>query len=111
MSRIESDETGSLVRVETEVNDFIKRFPNDPRVSQFEEFKDRIELNKLERTLERRSRGNVTAMPVLLPAEQLYLRAASVADSDPDQALKLLESLVNLYGPVEPSDTPKGQRA
>jgi serine/threonine-protein kinase len=111
MSRIEADETGSLVRVETEVNDFIRRFPNDPRVSQFEEFKDRIELNKLERTLERRSRGNATAMPVLLPAEQLYLRAASVADSDPDQALKLLESLVNLYGPAESSDTPNTQRA
>jgi serine/threonine-protein kinase len=111
MSRIEADETGSLVRVETEVNEFIKRFPNDPRVRQLEEFKDRIELNKLERTLERRSRGNATAMPVLLPAEQLYLRAASVADSDPDQALKLLESLVNLYGPAEPSETTKASHA
>lgn len=111
MSRIEADETGSLVRVETEVNDFIKRFPNDPRVSQFEEFKDRIELNKLERTLERRARGNATAMPVLLPAEQLYLRAASIADSDPDQALKLLESLMNLYGPAEANDGPEAQRA
>jgi serine/threonine-protein kinase len=110
MSRIEADETGSLVRVETEVNDFIKRFPNDPRVSRFEEFKDRIELNKLERTLERRARGNATAMPVLLPAEQLYLRAASAADSDPDQALKLLESLVNLYGPARSDAAPKAQR-
>src|SRR5262245_52341412 len=104
MSRIEADETGSLVRVENEVNDFIKRFPDDPRVSQFEDFKERIELNKLERTLERRARGNATAMPVLLPAEQLYLRAVSASDSDPDKALGLLESLVNLYGPAASSD-------
>jgi hypothetical protein len=110
MSRIETDETGSLVRVENEVNDFIKRFPEDRRVAQFQEFRDRIELNKLERTLERRARGNATTMPVLLPAEQLYLRAVSAADSDPDQALKLLESLVNLYGPAGSGDGPKEQQ-
>jgi serine/threonine-protein kinase len=110
MSRIEADETGSLVRVENEVNDFIKRFPDDPRVNQFKEFKDRIELNKLERTLERRARGNASAMPALLPAEQLYLRATSAADSDPDHALKLLESLVNLYGPAEPARDPNVPR-
>ena len=37
MSRVDSDEGGSLIRVENEVNDFIARFPQDPRVSQFEQ--------------------------------------------------------------------------
>jgi hypothetical protein len=105
MSRIDSDEGGSLVRVENEVNDFIARFPDDPRVSQFEHYKERIELNKLERTLQRKSRGSVTSVPSLLPAEQLYLRASAMADLEPDKAIMLLESIVNLYGAVDPADS------
>jgi serine/threonine protein kinase len=104
MSRIDSDEGGSLVRVENEVNDFIARFPDDPRVSQFEPYKERIELNKLERTLQRKSRGSVTSVPSLLPAEQLYLRASGMADLEPAKAIMLLESIVNLYGAVDPTD-------
>jgi serine/threonine-protein kinase len=105
MSRIDSDEGGSLVRVESEVNDFIARFPDDPRVSQFEHYKERIELNKLERALQRKSRGSVTTTSSLLPAEQLYLRASGMADEEPDKAIMLLESIVNLYGAVDPTDS------
>jgi hypothetical protein len=98
MSHVESDEGGSLIRVENEVDDFIARFPNDPRVSQFERYKERIELNKLERKLQRKTRGSPGTDPTLLPSEQLYLRAAGMADSTPDKSLALFESLVNLYG-------------
>jgi hypothetical protein len=105
VSRIDSDEGASLTRVENEVNDFLARFPNDPRASQFEQYKERIELNKLERTLQRKARGSVAAVPSLLPAEQLYLRASAMADLEPDKALALLESMVSLYGAdqAEPS--------
>lgn len=98
MSRIDSDEGGSLVRVENEVNDFIARFPEDPRVSQFEGYKERIELNKLERKLQRKTRGSTATVSSLLPAEQLYLRASGMADLEPDKSLMMLESIVNLYG-------------
>jgi hypothetical protein len=101
MSRIDSDEGGSLVRVENEVNDFISRFPEDSRVGQFEQFKERIELNKLERKLQRKTRGSVTTVPSLVPAEQLYLRASAMADLEPDKSLMMLESIVNLYGTVD----------
>jgi hypothetical protein len=97
VSRIDSDEGGSLTRVEGEVNDFLARFPNDPRANQFEQYKERIELNKLERTLQRKARGSVAAVPSLLPAEQLYMRASGMADLEPDKALALLESMVSLY--------------
>ena len=46
------------------------------------------------------SRGELLpADPSLQPAEQLYLRAADLAEVDPDQAAALLQSLVDLYGP------------
>ena len=66
MSRVESDEGGSLLRVENEVNDFIARFPDDPRVDQFERYKERIELDKLERKLQRKTRGSAATDPTLL---------------------------------------------
>lgn len=106
MSRIDSDEGGSLIGVENEVNDFIVRYPEDSRVGQFERFKERIELNKLERKLQRKTRGSPGTDPTLLPSEQLYLRAAGMADSAPDKSLAMFESLVNLYrtaGETDPS--------
>ena len=42
--------------------------------------------------------GALRSDPSLLPAEQLYLRAAGLADWSPDKSLAMLESLVNLYG-------------
>jgi serine/threonine-protein kinase len=105
MWRIDSDEGGSLIRVENEVNDFIARYPQDPRTGQFERYKERIELDKLEHKLQRKARGNAALDPSLLPPEQLYLRAAGMADSAPDKALALLESMVNLYGAADSADT------
>jgi hypothetical protein len=111
MSRIDSDESGSLIRVESEVNDFIARYPDDPRVGQFERFKERIELDKLERKLQRKTRGSVATDPTLLPSEQLYLRAAALADSAPDKALAMFGSLINLYGTAGPASTSVMQRS
>jgi serine/threonine protein kinase len=111
MARIDSDEGGSLVRVENEVNDFIARFPDDPRVSQFKRYKERIELDKLERKLQQKTRGSAATDPTLLPSEQLYLRAAGLVDSAPDRSLAMLESLVNLYGSNDSPDTSAAQAA
>jgi hypothetical protein len=105
MSRIDSDEGGSLIRVENEVNDFIERYPQDPRAGQFERYKEQIELDKLEHKLQRKSRGNAAIDPSLLPSEQLYLRAAGIADSAPDKALAMFESMVDLYGATDSADT------
>ena len=105
MAKIEADEGGSLLRFENDINDFITRFPDDPRRSQFDRFKERIELNKLERKLQRKTRGSAATDPTLLPAEQLYLRAAGIADSAPEKSLAMFESLVALYGTAAGSES------
>src|SRR4029077_858498 len=102
---------GSLIHFENEVNDFIEHYPDDPRVAQFERFRERIELDKLERTLQRKTRGSVATDPTLLPSEQLYLRAAGLADSAPDKSLAMLESMVNLYGSVDSANASAAQGA
>jgi eukaryotic-like serine/threonine-protein kinase len=89
-----------LATVEEEVNKFLTLYPNDPRANELERFKDKIELDTVERRLRRLAFESGSSDPSLLPVEQLYLRAADVAESSPEQAIALLESLVNLYGPM-----------
>src|SRR4029078_5181790 len=84
MSRIDSDEVGSLIHSENEVNDFIARYPDDPRAAQFERYKECIDLDKLERRLQQKSRRSVATDSALVPSEQLYLRAVDLSDSSPD---------------------------
>ncbi len=98
MARIDADDVTSLVRAENELNEFLTRYPEDPRAAEFERYRVRIELDKFERKLQRRTRGSAATDPSLLPVEQLYLRAAGMADTDPDKALAMFASLVNLYG-------------
>jgi serine/threonine-protein kinase len=94
---IESDDGASLARVENEVNDFLARFPDDPRATELQSYKERHELDRLERKLQRETRRKTNSSPSLLPAEQLYLRAAGLVESSPEKALAMFESLVNLY--------------
>ena len=97
--RGEGDSPALLSTVEDEVNEFLKLYPNDPRARELQRYKERIELDKLERRLRRLARDSDSADPSLLPAEQLYLRAADVAETSPGEAVALLQSLVDLYGP------------
>jgi hypothetical protein len=105
----DSEDRPPLSTVETQVNEFLALYPDDPRAGEMERYKNRIELDKLERRLRRESRDGASADPSLLPAEQLYLQAADVAEISPEKATSMLESLINLYGP-EPSDSDRDER-
>jgi serine/threonine-protein kinase len=95
----ERGDDDSLSSVEREIDQFLDLYPNDERAAELRRYKERIDLERLERKLRRQARDRGAADPSLLPAEQLYLQAAELADSDPAQAAMLFESLVNLYGP------------
>ncbi len=98
--RGEGDNEAPLSSVERDINTFLELYPNDPRASELHRFKERIELDKLERQLRRQARDSGSADPSLLPAEQLYLRAADLAESSPDEAVTMFQALVDLYGPT-----------
>jgi hypothetical protein len=96
-ARVEGDDDASLGKVENEVNEFLRRFPEDPRADVLRSYQERIELDKLERRLQRLTRGGGINTS-LLPAEQLYLQAVGRFASFPDESLAMLEALVDLYG-------------
>jgi serine/threonine-protein kinase len=93
------DGDAPLISVENEIDRFLKSYGNDPRAAQLRRYKQRIELDKLERKLRRQARDSGVGDPSLLPAERLYLRAADLAETSPDEAAIMLQSLVDLYGP------------
>jgi eukaryotic-like serine/threonine-protein kinase len=97
--RDDRDDFASLVSVESEIDRFLELYKTDPRAAELRRYKERIELEKTDRKLWRKSRRGGNADSSLLPAEQLYLRAADLAEASPDKAAALLQSLVDLYGP------------
>jgi hypothetical protein len=96
-ARVDTNDDSSLGRVESEVNDFLERFPADPRAELLKSYQEQIELDKLERRLQRQTRGGGAFNASLLPAEQLYLDAALLGTSSPEKAIDMLGALVNLY--------------
>jgi serine/threonine-protein kinase len=104
--RAAASDGGSLTAVENEINEFLTRYPQDERVKEIARFKEQIELDKLERSLQRRVHGGGDGFDSkIAPAEQLYLDAVSLTESSPDKSIEMLESLVNLYGADLPPDS------
>jgi eukaryotic-like serine/threonine-protein kinase len=108
-ARVGGDDDSSLGKAENEINDFLARFPDDSRAELLRSYRERMQLDKLERKLQRQTRSGWSANTSLMPAEQLYLDAAATANSSPEKALAMLGSLVDLYdnaAPVDPKSLP-----
>ncbi|MCO6043723.1 serine/threonine protein kinase [Aeoliella sp. ICT_H6.2] len=80
-----------------EVDQFVSRFPDDPRADQMREYQDELALDREQRRFEAIARGRGDDRG-LLTAERLYLSALQKAERDPRQAAAELTSLVGLFG-------------
>ncbi|MCS7237675.1 MAG: serine/threonine protein kinase [Thermoguttaceae bacterium] len=92
----------ALLVVEDDIAQFLLRFPDDPRVGKLQEFRNEIELYRLERQFERGLRGQME-LGKLAPVERAYLEAIGLLRIDPDLAAEKLEALIALYSPSEGS--------
>jgi hypothetical protein len=95
----DSDDVESIRTVEREIQEFISRFPDDARAVELRHYQERVELERMSRRLQLQARRGGLSDPSLLPVEVLYLRAMNVAQSSPEAAIAMLESLINLYQP------------
>jgi eukaryotic-like serine/threonine-protein kinase len=79
------------------IDDFLARFPDDPRRAAIEGYRQGLEVARLERLMERKARGSRVgeAMPLI---ETTYLRAMQTAQSDPARAIEELTSLIDVFG-------------
>jgi serine/threonine-protein kinase len=92
----ETGRADAVRTVERQINEFLRRFPDDSRSQEIAGYKEEIELSRREAqiVLNARSRPGGESFT---PIEQLYLDAIRKAQSDPPQAIRDLESILVLY--------------
>lgn len=86
----------NLRLVEDEVEEFAQRFPDDPRLADFAEIQEEIELSKLAQRL--RAQSLFAKSDSLHPIQQIYGEAIAVEEQNPGEAAEKLRGLLDLYG-------------
>jgi serine/threonine-protein kinase len=95
-------ESRDLVSVEDEINEFLQRFSTDDRAQEVRTLHEELDLYRLQRQYERRSRlrgGSETLGPI----ERAYVEATQLAAVNPQAAIVKLQALLNVFSGGEPS--------
>ena len=93
-----ANDNDSLAEAEADITAFLQRASDDDeRKLDLEAMLDRIEVDRLERRLERRSRLRGKTQE-LSPVERDYVEALKQVDLDPEAGMKKMMALVDLYG-------------
>jgi len=98
-STIEEEGTEDLRVVATELDEFLERFPQDPRAEKLSSYSEQLEAQRLER--QARLRTRFAGVDELGPVETIYLDAVSMAKDQPVRALAKLHHLLNLFDPLD----------
>jgi tRNA A-37 threonylcarbamoyl transferase component Bud32/TolA-binding protein len=85
-----------LALAESDIQDFLDRFPDDQRHPDVAEYQEDVRLYRLRRRLERRVRQRASG-DGLLPVEQVYLEAIRLATLEPEVAAARLAALIDIY--------------
>jgi hypothetical protein len=85
----------NLTPVAGQIEEFLKRFPEDQRTDVIRGYKEEFDLQKHERQLKLRNRMSGNAKP--LPAVEIFGGAVRMQNTDPARAAAMLEALLHLY--------------
>lgn len=98
----------SFLQAEANIKEFLERYSNDSRAERLRGYMREIELYRLERQFELRSKGRASTEG-LLPIERSYLEAINQAWLDPERGLAKLQALADLYQDRTDPSGPDGQ--
>lgn len=96
----EGNRIDRLRAVEAEINDFLKRFPDDPRSEPLQRYREELELDRLERRLIS-YRGDLETMS---PVERAYVEAINYARIEPERGMSRLRALLDLHATDQAGD-------
>ena len=97
-------ESGDLVSVEDEIDEFLQRFPTDDRAQEVRALHEELDLYRLQRQYERRVRlrgGRETLGAI----ERAYVEATQLAAVNPQAAILKLQALLNVFSGGQPSNS------
>lgn len=93
-----ANESDRLSEAEADIASFLARATaDDPRTAEMQELLDQVEIDRLERRLEKRLRLRDTRSE-LSPVERDYVEALRQVELDPEAGMKKMNALVDLYG-------------
>ena len=92
--RIDQDDPNTYRNAKADIERFIKYHPNDDRIEEMIEMQEKSRLVQLERKSEFKV---LTRREVISPVERLYLEAISDLPIGEEEALRRLQSIVNLH--------------
>jgi len=97
-------ETSDLARVEDQIREFARRFPQDERAGEVRALHEELELYRLQRQYERRARlrGGRDSLGLL---ERAYLEATQLAATNPRRAMAKLEALLEVFSVGQLTDS------
>lgn len=85
-----------LIDVEHDIDEFLKYYPGDLRGREMQDYREEIELYRLERKFEFRSKF-LAKSDGLSPAERAYIEAMSYVHLDSGVGRRKLQAFVDLY--------------
>ena len=97
-------EMNDLRKAEPRIDEFLTRFPEDPRAVELKEYKQQVLLARRARVAKLTARA-LNDPSLQSPIERCYVEAGSLATANPEAAIVKLQSLVDLYGDLAESDT------
>ncbi|MCA9267790.1 MAG: hypothetical protein KDA41_04940, partial [Planctomycetales bacterium] len=95
----ESDDQ-DLSAAAPQISRFLSLYPSDPRAEEVQSYREQLELERLERSLERRAQ-RMQMDESTPPAEQAYLEAMQLAQRDPYEAARRMQAVVDVFGSGE----------
>lgn len=93
---VDREGDSDLRLIETELTEFMERFPDDPRAGELANYVDQLEFQRLERKA--RVQGRVPGAKDIGPIQQLYMEA--LASTQVEQSAAKLSDLIDLYDPL-----------
>lgn len=95
---VDQNGLNDLAPIEDEINDFLARFPSDPRAAEATQYSDELKLQRRERVLRR---GRLPGGQESHPVSEVFSAAIKLRDDDPARAADMLEDLLLLYGSTD----------
>ncbi len=103
MSVAQQDETAALVNVETQMDQYLARFPDAQHFDEVQTLRKELELYRLQRRYERQAQARANR-DELGPVQRVYIDATRLARTDPLAAAAQLKAILDVYGGAEVSD-------
>lgn len=94
---VQDADPAQMVQADDDIDQFLTLYPDDPRAAEMQRYRDEIELYRLERRFEARARRGGSA-DTLTPVERAYLDAQRYITTDPHEARRRFQAIVDVYG-------------